>query len=73
LGRKNWADDRVVLASRILEEIRAGEPVEYDGFTIAGDIEIDNLDDLPSARKLAEHTCYSTNCSSSFWPLAIPV
>jgi hypothetical protein len=52
VGLSVGADDRVVLASRILEQIRAGDPVGYEGSTIEGDLDIDKLDGyLPSANE----------------------
>ncbi|MDD2836011.1 MAG: pentapeptide repeat-containing protein, partial [Methanothrix sp.] len=61
MGLSAGADDRVVPASRILEQIRAGEPVEYDGFTITGDLDLDEMDDyLPSANETSPNDalCY---------------
>jgi hypothetical protein len=52
MGLSAGADDRIVPASWILEQIRAGEPVIYDGFTITGDIDLDKLGDLTSANEL---------------------
>jgi hypothetical protein len=45
-------DDRVVAASKILGEIKAGMPVEYNNSTIVGDLDIDKLVDLPSVMKV---------------------
>ena len=36
-------DDRVVAASKILDEIKAGEPLDFDDCIIAGDLEISAL------------------------------
>ncbi|MDD4651736.1 MAG: pentapeptide repeat-containing protein [Methanothrix sp.] len=59
VGLSVGANDRVVPASRILEQIRAGEPIEYDGFTITGDLDLDGLDDYsPFAN---EALCYPVN------------
>jgi len=44
-------DDRVVAASKILGEIKAGMPVEYNNSTIVGDLDIDKLVDLPSVNE----------------------
>lgn len=38
------ADVRTISAERILEQIAAGEPVEYDGYTIEGALDLDRLD-----------------------------
>jgi len=56
-------DDRVVAASKILDEIKFGEPVEYDGFTIVGDLDLDKLDDLPSVNEGLFYKDRHTNLS----------
>jgi uncharacterized protein YjbI with pentapeptide repeats len=43
------AEERVVPAEEVLDKIEAGQPVEYDGCTIVGDLDLDMLEDLPSA------------------------
>ena len=45
------ADGRTVSASVILNQIAAGEPVEYDGYTIEGALDLDKLTNLPSVNE----------------------
>jgi len=42
---------RVVPAEEILKKIELGQPVEYDGVTIVGDLDIDKLKELPSVNE----------------------
>jgi hypothetical protein len=64
VGLSAGADGRVVLASRILEQIRAGDPVEYEGITITGDLDRDRLEDyLPSANEALYYQENHTNLS----------
>lgn len=44
------ADGRTISAERILKQIAASEPVDYDGYTIEGELDLDNklTKDLPT-------------------------
>ena len=45
------ADGKTVSAERILEQIAAGKPVEYNGYTIEGALDLDRVTNLPSVKE----------------------
>jgi len=57
------ADGRTVFADRILEQIAAGEPVEYDGYTIEGALDLDRLTNLPTVEEGLFYQVNHTNLS----------
>jgi hypothetical protein len=57
------ANGKTVSAERILEQIAAGEPVDYDGYTIEGALDLDRMTNRPMVEKAPFYQVNSTNLS----------
>jgi hypothetical protein len=66
-------DERVVSASKILEQIAAGQPVEYDGYIIEGALDLDRLTNLPTVEKAPFYKEPNDNLSENKKPIASPI